>query len=741
MAASCGPRETDPLAELEIPEPTAADLLLIGDGAGARALLEELPEGSPERDYAAAQLALADGEPRQAAALLAALDDPRAEYQLVRLQLAGLVRAHPDEQPPPGDDPALELGRGLALLNAGFREDGLARLEPLDNGPLGCLAQLARSRELDPVEEGPERRRALETAWSLTTPVLRRLVFPDYRRLLDERGGGRGVARELDEERGLVTAASPLWDELTYWTALLSGEDRRRELAWELLAENEPTDDTARRRTLELLEYSTDVPAGERARQIALALELGDLDAAADELGRLPDGPAAVLLRGELESARGRYGLSLAQYETLYGGELDGPARLYAGVAQFNRGNDAAADELWIAVAATDVPTELEGTYLERDAERAAAKAAYYRGNLLRYSSPARAAALYASALRGGLEGQERARAAWRRAMILAEAGDFAGASRAMVQADHDPAYVAHCAYWVPRLAGLATGEPPPEEANWSHPFYELPARRDRWWLYDYSGGDPAPWGGLFEGCYSTLGDPELDLLLDLAGVGDDTFFEGYLAALEYHRGDDPLMRAAAALARVRRRCEVGDYAPAPGLEQAGRALALTDAARPEGLLALPFAYPLVYAEESRAAVGRVPVDPLLLTALAREESRFDPGVVSRAGALGLTQQMPGTAALTAAELGLEDYDPREPADSLLLGAAYLSRMLERYDGDLLLALAAYNAGPGNADRWVAARETLPPDLWLLTTPFDETRRYVVRVLGSYRRYRQLYGN
>lgn len=709
--------------------------------------MEELPAGSPEHDYAAAQLALVDGEPHRAAALLAALDEPRAEYQLVRLQLAGLLPTRPDEQPPPGGDPALELGRGLALLQSGFREEGLARLEPLDDGPLGCLAQLARSRELDPVEEGPERRRALETAWSLATPILRRLVFPDYRRLLDERGGGRGVARELDEERGLVAAASPLWDELTYWTALLSGEDRRRELAWELLEVNAATDDAARRRALELLQYSTDVPADERARQIALALELGDLDAAAEELGRLPDGPAAVLLRGELESARGRYGLALAQYETLYDGAYDGPARLYAGVAQFNRGNDAEAAELWSAVGATDVPTELEGTYLERDAERAAAKAAYYRGNLLRYTFPARAAALYESALRSepegleSLEGKERARAAWRRAMILAGAGDYAAASRAMSQAAHDPAYTAHCAYWVPRLAGLAAGEPPPEEANWTHPFYELPARRDRWWLYDYADADFTPWGGLLEGCHSTLDDPELDLLLTLAVVGDDTFFEGYLAALEYHRGDDPLMRAAAALARVRRRCEIGDYGPAPGLDQAGRALALTDTASPEGLLALPFAYPLVYVEELRAAVGRVPVDPLLLTALAREESRFDPGVVSRAGALGLTQQMPGTAALTAAELGLDDYDPRKPADSLLLGAAYLSRMLERYDGDLLLALAAYNAGPGNADRWVAARETLPPDLWLLTTPFDETRRYVVRVLGSYRRYRQLYGN
>jgi soluble lytic murein transglycosylase len=67
--------------------------------------------------------------------------------------------------------------------------------------------------------------------------------------------------------------------------------------------------------------------------------------------------------------------------------------------------------------------------------------------------------------------------------------------------------------------------------------------------------------------------------------------------------------------------------------------------------------------------------------------------------------------------------------------------MLDRFEGNLALALAGYNAGPGNARHWVASFNRLPPDIWLLLKPFDETRRYIIRVVGSYYRYRQLYGS
>ena len=116
-----------------------------------------------------------------------------------------------------------------------------------------------------------------------------------------------------------------------------------------------------------------------------------------------------------------------------------------------------------------------------------------------------------------------------------------------------------------------------------------------------------------------------------------------------------------------------------------------------------------LWRERIRAAAMRHALDPALLEALIRVESCFDPAAVSAAGAQGLTQLMPDTAR----ELDVDD--PFEPEQNLDGGARYLARMLERYD-DETLALAAYNAGPGNVDRHGGV------------PPFEETERYLVRI-------------
>ena len=111
-------------------------------------------------------------------------------------------------------------------------------------------------------------------------------------------------------------------------------------------------------------------------------------------------------------------------------------------------------------------------------------------------------------------------------------------------------------------------------------------------------------------------------------------------------------------------------------------------------------------------AVG---IDPSLVAAVAQTESGLDPAASSPAGAVGMMQLMPATARA----LGVAD--PYDPAANVRGGATYLRELLERFNGNIRLAVAAYNAGPGAVDRYGGV------------PPYVETQRYVTRVLDAYR--------
>jgi soluble lytic murein transglycosylase len=139
-----------------------------------------------------------------------------------------------------------------------------------------------------------------------------------------------------------------------------------------------------------------------------------------------------------------------------------------------------------------------------------------------------------------------------------------------------------------------------------------------------------------------------------------------------------------------------------------------------------------LFATAGRA--NRLPAS--LLAAIAKQESRFSPGVYSGAGAVGLLQLMPETAAeLYGAPLGTAALE--EPSLNAQLGGRYLKQLLTLWDGNPLLAIASYNAGPGAVARWITPQLKQAPELWVEAIPYPETRLYVKKVLGNLWQFQQ----
>jgi soluble lytic murein transglycosylase len=150
---------------------------------------------------------------------------------------------------------------------------------------------------------------------------------------------------------------------------------------------------------------------------------------------------------------------------------------------------------------------------------------------------------------------------------------------------------------------------------------------------------------------------------------------------------------------------------------------------------------PVTHKQALYRLAHRTKVDPLLLAAIVQTESGFDPFAESRRGALGLMQLMPPTALAMARELKVnyQDSDDLYTQDiNLTLGAHYFSKMLKSFNGDLILALAAYNAGPTKVKGWGLSGWGADQESLIEAIPVPETRAYVRQVLASYRLFKKM---
>lgn len=143
--------------------------------------------------------------------------------------------------------------------------------------------------------------------------------------------------------------------------------------------------------------------------------------------------------------------------------------------------------------------------------------------------------------------------------------------------------------------------------------------------------------------------------------------------------------------------------------------------------------FPMPYQQEVMNHAANRSLDPSVIYGVMRRESLFDPLAKSRVGALGLMQLMPSTAARVASSLGLKKLNQAEilkVETNINLGTEYFRSVMNRFENNVSLAAAAYNAGPLNVKKWLPRDKVLPADLWVETVPFKETRNYVQAVLA-----------
>ncbi|MDA8101137.1 MAG: tetratricopeptide repeat protein, partial [Nitrospiraceae bacterium] len=156
-------------------------------------------------------------------------------------------------------------------------------------------------------------------------------------------------------------------------------------------------------------------------------------------------------------------------------------------------------------------------------------------------------------------------------------------------------------------------------------------------------------------------------------------------------------------------------------------------------------AYPQGFWTSISSSARKYGMDPFFVAAIIREESQFRPDALSPAGARGAMQVMPATGEWIARTAGIAGFDRSklfEADTNISVGTWYLSHLMKRFQGDLTLVSAAYNAGPEAVANWVAKMGAgVESSLFVESIPYTETRGYVKKVLRNYAEYKRLYGS
>jgi soluble lytic murein transglycosylase len=487
-------------------------------------------------------------------------------------------------------------------------------------------------------------------------------------------------------------------------------------------------------------------PAGPaRLEEARLLLTERDFAAAQALATRILDDPQgtdpadAMRVRADALQGLGQFDAAveeLRQVATVYPRDPDAPPALFrAGTLLWNHDRDAEARQAF------------EDLLQRYPTDKRTAEARYAVGRIYQQAGDLPAAVAAFDELAAQHPGDPLAvEGRWRVGWMRYVARDWSGAAAVWntVAATSQPRQRSTAAYWQARALAHAGSARPARE------LYEQILEREPdgyyalWAERRLDGTAAAPLLAPAPGSITPAPLPETPPLpagvspfhpLRYAALRDAGAFDlarGELGALERAQGAEPPV----ALYLVEAYRRVDGYAAAWRLARRyGADMPLTSGEEEQ------LAYPLAFWPTVSRASETHGLDPLLVLALMRQESLFDPDATSPADARGLMQLLPSTAHRVVGTAGtaLGDADLYDPETNITLGTRYLSELLARYQGDAVKAVAAYNGGEAAVDRWTGRATGLEPDEFVETISYRETRDYVKRVLGNYRAYRRLY--